>query len=73
MLTEIEREAKFQKAAEKRTNAVLNKLKTLGNLSNKRLYKYDEKEIDKIFKAINTKVKTVKAMFYDYRKKEFKL
>ncbi len=54
---------RFKRLATIRTNAVLYRLKVLANCSNRQLYDYDEKEIDKIFSEIDKKVKDAKAKF----------
>lgn len=54
---------RFKRLATHRTNEVLRKLKVLSNCSNKQLYEYDEREIDKIFSEIEKKVKESKAKF----------
>lgn len=56
-----------------RTNAVLRRLKVLGNCSNRSTYEYTEEEINKIFSEIERKVKEVKAKFHFPKGKEFKL
>lgn len=55
---------RFKRLATHRTNEVLYRLKVLGNCSNRQLYEYDEKEIDKIFSEIEKKIKEAKAKFY---------
>jgi len=64
---------RFVRFAEARTNAVIDKLRVLGNLSNKRNYDYSEEEIDKIFSAINRQVREVRAKFDTHRSRKFKL
>ena len=65
---------RFKRLATIRTNVVLKRLKILGNCSNRSVYEYDEKDIEKIFSEIEKKVKEVKYKFH-YPKKigEFKL
>jgi len=66
-------EERFKRVAEARTNAVLEKLRIFGNLSNRQMYSYSEEDINKIFSAISKQVKEVRAKF-NYRKEErFKL
>lgn len=65
------RHLRFKRLALKRTNTVLDKLRILGNLSNKSSYSYSDKEVDKIFKAIEDQLRTVKARFKP-RKRRFK-
>ncbi len=66
-------EERFKRVAEARTNAVMDKLRILGNLSNKQMYSYSEKDISKIFSAINRQFKEVKAKFNSEKQKKFKL
>jgi len=68
-----EKKEKFKKLAESRTNEVLKKLKILGNCSNRSAYEYTEEDINKIFYAIDKKVKETKAKFHFSKNKEFKL
>ena len=63
---------RFKRLAEKRTNAVLEKLRLIGNLASNN-YEYDEFEVNKIFNAIDEQLKAIKAKFRANRKKEFKL
>lgn len=67
------RSEKFKRLATYRTNIVLEKLRILGNLSNKANYEYSEEEINKIFYAIDSQFRIIKARFTGKRKKEFKL
>jgi hypothetical protein len=70
----MEKQERFKKLATTRTNEVLYRLKVLGNCSNRQLYDYDEKDIDKIFSEIEKKVKQAKAKFTFLKKGEkFKL
>jgi hypothetical protein len=64
---------RFKRLATARTNIVLKRLKVLGNCSNRQVYEYDEQDIDKIFLAIERKVKETKAKFHFPKKKDFKL
>jgi ABC-type Fe3+-hydroxamate transport system substrate-binding protein len=50
---------------------ILEKLRILGNLANKSSYSYSDQEVDKIFKAIEDQLRTVKARFKP-RKRRFK-
>ena len=63
---------KFERVAEIRTNAVLDKLRLLGNCSNKRLYSYTEEQLDKIFSAINKQTRETRLKFNSKKKKKFK-
>jgi hypothetical protein len=54
---------KFKRLATIRTNAILNKLRQLGNLSNKSNYQYTEPEVNKIFSIIEKQFRNVKYQF----------
>jgi len=47
-----ERRAKFVRLAEARTQAALNSIRKIGNLSNRRSYEWDESDIKKIAKTL---------------------
>ena len=64
---------RFTRLANSRTNAVLDKLRILGNLSNRQLYSYSEEDIDKIFSAINKEIKMVQAKFRVTNQQKFTL
>lgn len=64
---------RFKRLATKRTNAVLEKLRVLGNLSSKVNYEYSEEEINKIFSTIEGQLRIIKTKFLAETKKEFKL
>lgn len=65
-------EDRFKRLATARTNEVLRRLKILGNCSNRQAYNYTEKDVDKIFSAIERKVKEVRARFGAHQNDEFK-
>lgn len=58
-----EKKERFNRLATIRTNEVLDRLRILGNCSDKRSYEYTDEEIDKIFRAIDEQVKIVKTKF----------
>ena len=64
---------RFKRLATLRTNLVLERLKVLGNCSNRNLYEYEEQDIDKIFTEIERKVRETKAKFYYPKRKGFQL
>ena len=65
---------RFERLAVKRTNAVLHRLKVLGNCSNRSAYDYTEEDINKIFLEIEKRVRETKTKFHHPKKKEiFKL
>jgi len=70
--TETKRE-KFLRLATQRTKEVLSRLRILGNCANRQIYEYNEKDVEKIFSAIDKQLKEVKAKFHFPKKEEFKL
>lgn len=64
---------RFVRLTTRRTNEVLDKLRILGGCSNRRMYDYTEKDIRKVFNAIDAEVKRVKALFIDGKRSEFVL
>ena len=66
-------EERFKRIATSRTNAVLDKLRILGRLSNRQIYSYSEEDLNKIFSAINKQVKEVRAKFNTQKQQRFKL
>ena len=64
-------EDRFKRLATLRTNTVLQKLKVLGNCSNRQAYAYDEDDVDKIFSEIERRVKEIKAKFHFPKKRDF--
>jgi hypothetical protein len=67
-MTDKDKKANFKRLATSRTNDVLDRLRVLGNCSNRRAYSYSDEEVDRIFKAIDEQVKIVKAKFKQPRK-----
>jgi pyruvate-formate lyase-activating enzyme len=61
---------KFKQLSEKRVNQVLDKLRILGNLGNKSNYQYTQKDVDKIFKAIEKALKESKNKFRSSNKRD---
>jgi len=66
-------EERFRRLAAARTNEVLKRLKILGNCANRQLYSYSEKDIEKIFSAIDRRVKETRAKFHFTRSSKFTL
>jgi len=67
------RQERFKRLATYRTNALLEKLRILGNLSNRANYDYSEEEIKKIFRALEEQLKITRLKFAFKNKREFKL
>ncbi|OGL45936.1 MAG: hypothetical protein A2W05_01135 [Candidatus Schekmanbacteria bacterium RBG_16_38_10] len=67
------RHERFKRVASKRTNEILEKIRILGNCSNKSSYEYTEEEVNKIFNEIEKQLKLVKARFLVGKRERFKL
>lgn len=67
------RRERFKRIASKRTNEILDKIRILGNCSNKSSYEYAEEEINKIFSEIDKQLKLTKGKFLTGRRERFKL
>lgn len=64
---------RFLSVAKRRTDKVLEKIRILGNCSNKNLYEYKKEEINKIFRAIQNQLDETRLLFKENkRKKKFK-
>lgn len=70
--SETKRDA-FRRLATQRTNAILERLRILGNCANPALYEYTEEDVKKIFRALDSEVRSVKAKFSNSRVPEFRL
>jgi hypothetical protein len=67
------RSERFKRIAAKRTNDILEKIRILGNCSNKSSYEYTQEEINKIFTEIDKQLKLTKAKFLGGKRERFKL
>ena len=63
MSSEDTREQRFKRLAEQRVNVILDKLRLLGQLSNRSNYEYTDAQIESIFKAIQKDINATKARF----------
>ncbi len=54
---------KFRSLAEKRTNNAISAISRIGNLSNRRLYSYEEQEVKKIIKALRDALSEIEDRF----------
>lgn len=68
-----ERRERFRRLATQRTNAVLLRLKVLGNCANRSAYEYTEDEVAKIFLEVERRVREVKAKFHFPKERTFRL
>ena len=64
---------RFKRLATQRTNSILQRLKVLGNCSNRSAYEYEEEDITKIFSEIERRVRETKAKFHYPKRRAFKL
>ena len=62
MQDDIKRQ-KFVKIVERRVTKVIKDLRLIGNLSNKRVYRYNDEDIKKIISAIETEMRNLKNRF----------
>ena len=67
------RHERFRRVASKRTNEILEKIRILGNCSNKSSYEYTEEEVNKIFYEFDKQLKLIKAKFLVGKRERFKL
>ena len=62
MSEETKRE-KFVRIAEARTNKIINMIQLLGNCPNQNLYEYSQKDVNKMFAAIQSELDEAKKRF----------
>ena len=67
------RRAAFKNLAEKRTNAILDRIRILGNLANRSAYEYNEEDVRKAFSAIEHELRIVKGKFQATERRRFRL
>ena len=53
----------FRSQAEKRTNAVIERIRILTQCSNRNSFNYDDGDVEKMFEAIDNELKISKARF----------
>jgi len=58
-----EKRDKFVRLAEARTNKILNMMELLGNCSNRKVYEYDQSDVNQIFNALEAQLKKTKQRF----------
>ena len=57
------KEQRFKRIAAKRTEKVLDALRKLGNCSNRGIYGYSNDDVSKIFSAVDSELRRIKASF----------
>ena len=64
---------RFIRVAERRVNDILEKIRILGNCSNRSSYDYSDDEANKIFNEIDKLLKMTRLKFLSGKKEKFKL
>ena len=67
------KEERFKRIAERRVQRVLDSLRSLSQCSNKRMYKWDEGQLKKIWDAVDRSLKNCRESFEGSEPGEFKL
>ena len=67
------KEARFKRVGEKRVQRVLDSLRSLSACSNKRMYRWDDRQLRKIWDAIDMEMKSCKSSFESSEPGEFRL
>ena len=67
------KEERFKRVTEKRVQRVLDSLRSLSQCSNKRMYKWNDQQLKKIWTAIAKELKICKASFESAEPEEFRL
>ena len=62
-MSEETKRDKFVRIAEARTNKIINMIQLLGNCSNQNLYEYSQKDVNKMFAAIQSELDEAKKRF----------
>ena len=65
------RHDRFRRIVSRRTNEILEKIRILGNCSDKSSYEYTEEEINKVFSEIKKQMKLTKCKFLGGRSLNF--
>ena len=63
MNKDIEKLEKFERLAQKRVSEVMNRLRLIGNLSDKRNYSFSNDHIREMFDAIESELRVAKGRF----------
>ena len=67
------KDARFKRIVEKRVQRVLDSIKSLSHCSNKRMYKWNDKQLKKMWTAIDKELKKCKESFKNVEPEEFRL
>ena len=66
------KDQRFKRLAKKRGERLINDIRVLGNLSNINNYQYSDEDVNKLFNAIESELRTQKARFKSTKKREIK-
>ena len=64
---------RFKRVAEKRVQNIINSVRSLSGLSNRKVYEWEAAQLDKIWKAIEREIGTCKESFQSPEAKMFRL
>lgn len=67
------KELRFKRIAEKRVQRVLDSIRSLSQCSNKRMYKWEDGQLVKIWNAIDDELKKCRQSFEEAEPEDFKL
>jgi hypothetical protein len=67
------KEQRFKRVAERRVRRVLDSFRSLSQCSNKRMYQWEEKQLRKMWDAINHAFKTCQDSYENAEPEEFRL
>jgi hypothetical protein len=73
MRSEVQKEERFKRVAQKRVQRLLDDLRKLSQCSNRRMYKWNDEQLTKIWTAIDQELAACKTSFENAEPKEFKL
>ena len=67
------KEGRFKRVVQKRVQNTLDSLRRLSQCANKRMYQWDENQLDKIFTTIDKELENCKISFKNADPQEFQL
>lgn len=67
------RKERFKRIATYRTNEIIDRIRILGNCSNKSTYEYTKEDIDKIYAIITKELKDTRSKFSSVKRDKFVL
>jgi len=67
------KEERFRRVAQKRVQNVLDSLRKLSQCSNQRMYRWNDKQLSKIWRAIDSELKACRSSFSEAQPGRFEL